>query len=212
MHRPAIADYPRGARMAPRTIDDFELVWMLRGQARLVLADRELTLTPGRLLLVPPGVEHAFVWDERRSCRHGYLHFRPEEVGVRLAREIRCRAMTRHDPLAGLCAHLLWLAREPAGDWAGATRRGLRFLLSLLTAGPLPEDRPDPAPHAPLRTVLTFLRAEWSGLPLRRAVSPSWPPPRVCRAATSAASSARSSASASPRAWSCSVAPARSCC
>lgn len=29
---PSVADYPRGARMRPRVIDDFEFVWMLLGR------------------------------------------------------------------------------------------------------------------------------------------------------------------------------------
>lgn len=56
---PSVADYPQGARMAPRVIDDFEFVWMLRGQARFVAGDEELMLSPGYLLLVPPGVRHS---------------------------------------------------------------------------------------------------------------------------------------------------------
>src|SRR6266508_4442463 len=82
VQRPAVADYPPGARLALRVIDDFELVWMLRGQARFVADDGDVPLAPGRLLLVPPGVRHGFVWDERRASRHGYVHFRPEEVGA----------------------------------------------------------------------------------------------------------------------------------
>ena len=32
MGRPAIADYPAGAQMPPRVLDDFEFVWMLTGR------------------------------------------------------------------------------------------------------------------------------------------------------------------------------------
>jgi AraC family transcriptional regulator len=62
--------------MGPRVIDDSEFVWMLRGQALFVTEGEERPLSPGHLLLVPPGVRHSFVWDRRRASRHGYVHFR----------------------------------------------------------------------------------------------------------------------------------------
>ena len=33
MQRPALADYPAGARLPERVLDDYELVWMVRGRA-----------------------------------------------------------------------------------------------------------------------------------------------------------------------------------
>ena len=161
MRRPAVADYPAGARLATRVIDDYELVWMLRGRARLVTDGAELPLDPGRLLLVPPGLRHGFVWDERRPCRHGYLHFDAAEAGTPLPAGIQVRRMTAHDPLAGLCAHLLWLGPERAGPT-------LRFLLRLFVEGPLPEDQPSSALAGPIATIATHLREEWSNIPLRR--------------------------------------------
>jgi AraC-like DNA-binding protein len=165
MEQPAVADYPPGARMATRVIDDFELVWMQRGQARLLTDDEEWILTPGLLLLVPPGLPHGFEWDQRRRCRHGYQHFRQEEVGVRIPREVHTRRMTQHDPLAGLCAHLLWLGLRPPD---GSIRQTLRFLLTLLVSGPLPDDDPRPAPAGPLTAMIAHLRTIWAVQPLRR--------------------------------------------
>jgi AraC family transcriptional regulator len=160
--RALIADYPPGARLDTRTIDDFELVWMLRGQATLITDEAETALTPGMLVLLPPGVRHGFVWDQRRPCRHGYLHFRLEDVRIRLPREIRVHRMTGHDPLAGLCAHLLWLSTE-----AKPIGHTLRFLLALLIAGSLPTQA-KPAFAGPLQTAITHLREIWANMPLRR--------------------------------------------
>jgi hypothetical protein len=53
MDRPAVADYPAGAGLQPRVIEDFEFVWMLRGRATFVVSE-ETPLSPGELLLVPP--------------------------------------------------------------------------------------------------------------------------------------------------------------
>ncbi len=162
MTQALIADYPPGARLDTRVIDDFELVWMLRGQATLITDDSESTLTPGLLLLLPPGVRHGFAWDERRPCRHGYVHFRQEDAGIKLPKQISVHRMTGHDPLAGLCAHLLWLGAE-----AQPIRPTLKFLLTLLTSGPLPI--PTRTAFAdPTGAVVAHLRETWVNLPLRR--------------------------------------------
>jgi quercetin dioxygenase-like cupin family protein len=60
-------DCPRSRTIRPaprlpwRVLDDDEFVWMLAGQARLTLEDGDLALSPGHLMLVPPGVLHGFV-------------------------------------------------------------------------------------------------------------------------------------------------------
>jgi AraC family transcriptional regulator len=166
--RPAVADYARGARLPARVIDDAEFVWMLRGQARLVTADADLRLSPGQLLLVPPGVRHAFVWDQERASRHGYVHFSPELIEPSQARRVQLRRMTAHDPLAGLCAHLLWLGREQVEGWTGHAGRTLRFLLTLFMSGPLPGDDAERELPRALAAVIDHLRRTWSQMPLRR--------------------------------------------
>jgi AraC-like DNA-binding protein len=165
---PAVADYPAGAEMAPRVIEDFEFVWMLRGRARFVAGDAELALAPGRLLLVPAGIRHRFVWDERGPSRHGYVHFEPERLGRPVVAEVRSRAMSEDDPLGALCAYLLWLGQEQSDGWEDRANRTLGFLLELFTSGPLPSDEPRAKLPAPLIAVVGLLRREWSQMPLRR--------------------------------------------
>jgi AraC family transcriptional regulator len=167
--RPAVADYPSGAHMPTRVIDDYELVWMLRGTARLVTNEGAVDLPPGRLLLLPPAVEHGIEWDRRRPSRHGYVHFGPEHFGRGrpVPRDVQVRAMTPRDPLDGLCAYLLWLGRHD-GDWRPHAHDALRFLLAVFLAGPLPgTDEPPPLP-VPLEAAIAHLRREWAVLPLRR--------------------------------------------
>ena len=184
VQRPAIADYPPGARLPPRVIDDFEFVWMLRGHASLTTGDGDVPLTPGLLLLIPPGLRHAIAWDPTRPSRHGYVHFAPRDIGANPAPELRLRRMTDEDPLAGLCAYLLWLGRgEHDGEhdsgrdgwqgggqdgWQGQVGRTLRFMLALVESGPLPEAQPSPVLVPPLRAAVAHLRREWSRMPLRR--------------------------------------------
>jgi AraC family transcriptional regulator len=168
MERPAIADYPPGAQMPPRVLDDFELVWMLAGQARVMLGGGELPLGPGQLLLVPPGLRHEFHWDPTRPCRHGYVHFVPRGFDGPLPATLELRPMTDDDPLGGLCAYLLWLASAAPDDWQRRSSETLALMLDLFVGGPLP--RPDtPATLAPaLAGALGHLQREWTRMPLRR--------------------------------------------
>lgn len=168
MIRPAVADYPAGAQTPSRMIDDFELVWMLRGRARLVGDAWAWELAPRQLVLVPPGVRHGFVWDERRPCRHGYVHFEPDQLEGAVVGDVRVRAMTGEDPLAGLCAYLLWLGRSDRDDWRPPAQRALRHVLALLVAGPLPTIDPPGSVPAPVSAAIDHLRREWSQMPLHR--------------------------------------------
>ena len=70
---PGVGEFPPGARMPPRVLSDFELVWMVAGTARLV-AEPPLELRPGDLVLLPAGHAHAIEWDDVRPTRHGYVH------------------------------------------------------------------------------------------------------------------------------------------
>jgi AraC-like DNA-binding protein len=179
MPRPAIADYPAGAHVATRVIDDYEIVWLLRGRARFILTGRPeprplngehgraFALEPGVLLLIPPGVRHSFAWDRQRPTRHGYLHFEPTDVTGRPPDGVRVRKMTGDDPLAGLCAHLLWLGLDPHRRH-DAIRRTLSFLVALVTEGPLPGRRPPPTVPRALDASIRLLRTAWADPPLRR--------------------------------------------
>jgi AraC family transcriptional regulator len=168
MERPAQADYPAGAQLGPRVIDDFEFVWMLRGQARVTFDERDLPLAPGHLLLMPPGVRHGFVWDQARTSRHGYVHFEPRCGGRQLAVGPRIRRMTVDDPLAGLCAYLLWLGRTDDRRWRPSVGETLDLMVRLVLSGPLPTADPAPALPPGLSAAVDHLRREWSQPPLRR--------------------------------------------
>lgn len=169
MERPAVADYPPGAQLPWRVLDDYEFVWMLRGQACVTLEDDELSLSPGQLLLLPPGVRHGFVWDQARPSRHGYVHFGPESARPP-PEQVQVRQMTRDDPLAGLCAYLLWLAGTAPEGWQGREkeRETLAFMLRLFVAGPLPQPETVPVLPQALASAVGQLQREWSGMPLRR--------------------------------------------
>ena len=167
MQRPALADYPPGARLAERALDDYEFVWMVRGQAT-VTAAAPFSLRPGQLLLVPPGFRHGFVWDARRPTQHGYFHFAAGDVDRALPAEPCLRDMTPQDPLRGVCAYLLWLGSLDDAGWLPAARAAVDLLVALVADGPLPAtEEPAVLPPA-LRAVVVRLRESWSVRPLPR--------------------------------------------
>lgn len=152
--------------MPERVIDDVEFVWMLRGRARVLSESGELELPAGNMLLVLPGLRHSIVWDPRRESRHGYVHF---EIDTRdgLRGAVRTRRMTEDDPLAGICAYLLWLGRDRPGGWERRAQTTLGFLLDVFVSGPLLSER-NRARLGPFSAVVDLLRSEWSSMPLRR--------------------------------------------
>ena len=168
MERPAIADYPPGARLPERVIDDHEFVWMLRGQARVTSADGEMPLSPGQLLLVPPGIRHGFAWDQTHASRHGYVHFQPRDEEAGDGGALRVRPMTADDPLAALCAYVLWLGLAEGHEWREPAQDALDFMVRLFRQGPLPHPQPPTVLAPALAAGLHHLQRTWAHMPLRR--------------------------------------------
>jgi AraC family transcriptional regulator len=164
--RPTTADYPPGTGLPSRVIEDFEFVWMLQGVAQFT-ADEDIALEPGELLLVPPGVRHRFQWDQARPSRHGYVHFAPTDVNTVVVPEVRLIQMSS-DPMAGLCAYLLWIGGSNHEGWQNRVRLTLEFMLTLVQSGPLPGVADAPALSRPMHAAISHLQGTWSHPPLRR--------------------------------------------
>lgn len=159
--RAEVVDYPPGSRFGPRTLDDFELVWLLAGSATRRCASRVDHLRPGSVLLARPGEVETYQWDPDRPTRHAYVHFdftaRPATAGWPVARH-----PAPDDLLAALCRHLLWLrSAEPPGA-ADRFADVLPLLLSTFLAEPASEEPPIPAP---ILAAVGFLRERWAAGP-----------------------------------------------
>ncbi|GLW11717.1 hypothetical protein Misp01_68450 [Microtetraspora sp. NBRC 13810] len=159
---PTVAHYSRGATFGPRTLVDFELVWMVTGTARWRRLDvpDERELAPGDLLLVRPGMRDEFAWDARSPCAHGYVH-------VSISPEVDTggwplvRPTAAPSPLAGLLSYLLWLADEGGTGSRDRIEEVLGTLIGIFVRGPLPERRDRPEPAA-LAAALDWVRATWA--------------------------------------------------
>jgi AraC-like DNA-binding protein len=157
-----VGNYPPGATFGPRTLRDFELVWMLGGSCRWRRLDRaaELTLRPGTLLLLRPGMRDEFHWDPRGASSHGYVHFSLDAgpAATDTGRWPLHRPVT--GPLEAWLSYLLWLNTADTTDaWI---EQMLTSLVRVFVAGPLPAT-PDAPEPAPLVAALDHVRRQWDG-------------------------------------------------
>ncbi len=75
-----VATYPAGATFGPRRMREFELVWMIEGDALYRYDERELPAPQGSMVLCRPGWVDFFRWDPTRRTRHGFYHFSIESI------------------------------------------------------------------------------------------------------------------------------------
>ncbi len=148
-----VAVYPPGASFGPRTLRDFEFVWMLEGDAQYSRENEGENTTiaapAGTLILCRPAARDSFRWDAQKRTRHAFFHFkirRNSEKWASFASWPITRPIGDDTVLAPLFRHILtW---RGAGD---ALQRELAATLLLrafvtgetsigdLTPAPLPE-------------------------------------------------------------------------
>ena len=165
--------------MSLRVLDDWELVWLLRGRATLT-GDPDFDLWAGDLVVIPAGHPHGFDWNLHGETEHGYVHFDLTDVtdGLSATDERALEAatggppvhlaMTKQDPLSGLCAYLLWLgATEPTG-WQPAVAQTVRQILLHAFSRPHPSAVYGDPLAEPVQLAVAHLRQAWSAPPLAR--------------------------------------------
>lgn len=155
-------DYPPGATFGPRTLTDFELVWLLRGSARWNCGLRELELVPGSLLLIRPGMRDEFHWDRERVTTHAYAHFTIDGPPSPPESWPLVRNLVHDDPLAGLFRYLLWLRGAEPRNWRPRAAEVVGLLVATFVGGPLPETGDvAPIPTA-VEAVVEHVRRQWT--------------------------------------------------
>ena len=115
-----VATYPPGASFGPRRMRDWELVWLMRGDAEYRWGETSVAAPEGSVVLCRPGATDFFRWDPRRQTRHAFVHFQIE--GVLQGRpDLRDWPFVREgeedDVIRPLFRHLLtWAGRGDAGQ------------------------------------------------------------------------------------------------
>jgi len=67
--------YQPGDRLGPRTLQDFELVYMIEGHAAYECDGTSYSVEPGMFILARPGFSEIYRWDTEHPTRHAYFHF-----------------------------------------------------------------------------------------------------------------------------------------
>lgn len=157
--------YRAGEELRPRLLTDYELVYMIKGQAHHTTGGRTYTVPPGAMLLGQPGEREHYQWDTTQVTRHAYFHFNleihpadwpsPEAwPRIRIAPFPVVIALFRHI-LQHIYRHADWPATPPTPDLC-------RLVAALLDAFFEPpgahetffeRDRPEP-----VRRVLQWMR------------------------------------------------------
>jgi AraC-like DNA-binding protein len=70
-----VATYPPGATFGPRTMRDYEFVWIIEGEVEYRWGAQSVAAPSGAIVLCRPGAVDFFRWDPRQRTRHGYFHF-----------------------------------------------------------------------------------------------------------------------------------------
>ena len=167
-----VADYRPGGVLGPRTLHDYELVWLLSGAATWRLERRRgddlvtqtHLLRPGTITLARPGDRDRYQWDPQRGCRHAYLHFRIDTPGGLPPADgwPTVRAITDSAVLDGLTSYLTELADVPT---AAARRRSdqvAAFLLDVFISGPFaPEAGNGPTIPSLLERLVSQVASTW---------------------------------------------------
>jgi len=161
---PTVADYPPGSTFGPRDARSYQFVWLLRGSATWRCADPDhpvrLPLTPGKLLLIRPGMRDEFRWDPRVPTRHAYVHF--TLTGLEPASWPLVRDLTgRHDPMGALCQYLLWLGAACPPSWEAQAAETLRLLVLTFLTESAPAAPTSPLPE-PVVAMMHAVRDRWS--------------------------------------------------
>lgn len=161
---PAVAEYPAGSTFGPRTLGDFEFVWLYDGSATWHCRDRVVSLARGVLLLARPGMRDRFEWDHNRASRHGYAHFTVLDRGTLPPPDAWpiVREIAPDGPVPALIRYLLWLVQEPDDSWRERAEEILALLVSLFVRGPLPDSSLTQQFPPQLVAVLEHVRSRWA--------------------------------------------------
>lgn len=161
-----LAAYPPGATFGPRTLRDFEFVWIVEGDVEWTVDGQRVSAPPGTLMLARPGQQDGFRWDPLRRTRHGFFHFMIHQLGATLPAQSTwplSRQLPENDILRPLFHHLGWLlgrtddvAREQA---QGVMRQALiAYLTGLLGTS----DVSDHAHHPLVDRALEHVQEQWA--------------------------------------------------
>ncbi len=162
-----LAVYPAGATFGPRTIGDYEFVWVVDGEVAWTVDGVEHAAPPGTVTLVRPGMRDSYRWDQRRDSRHGFVHFSLDLADADCPPPAQWPLLRRYggdSVVPTLLRHLLRVVEQRGPSWEElAQGAGRQALLAFLAGGDgVAGDEMPQVPPAVGRALLR-LREAWQG-------------------------------------------------
>jgi len=115
-----VASYEAGDVLGPRLLPDYELVWVIEGQADNERADGSFHIPAGSAFLATPCRRETYRWHPGDATFHGFLHFAFDAAPAHWpALEPTVCALGDDDPVKALFRYLL-------EQWCRAERRNQR--------------------------------------------------------------------------------------
>ncbi len=161
-----LAVYPPGATFGPRTLRDFEFVWIIDGNVEWEVDGQRIPAPPGTVMLARPGQRDGFRWDPAHRTRHGFFHFLVHPHGATLPAQSRwplSRLLPENDIIRPLFHHLGWLlGREDDGAKEQAQGIMRQALVAYLTGLVGTSDEGDHDRHPLVERALEHVQEQWA--------------------------------------------------
>ncbi len=161
-----LAVYPPGTTFGPRLLHDFEFVWIIDGDV-VFEADGVAHPAPtGTVILSRPGMRDGYIWDAKRTSRHGFFHFTIERNGAELPPERDwplLRQLRHDDVLLPLFHHLDWLLTAHPPSWEALAQGAMRHaLVAFLSGSTSCAAEPEGALHPTMERAMAHVQRTWA--------------------------------------------------
>ncbi|MCW8129913.1 MAG: helix-turn-helix domain-containing protein [Planctomycetota bacterium] len=137
-HGAGWATLPPGATFGPRTLKDYEFLWMLEGHSIAEWDGVRYDLPPGSFSLIRPGTRDYYEWDKKVKTQGVYVHFYFKHRGLALPPESAwpaTRVLPEGDVLRPLMRHVLWLLDHRSPERMERVQSAMRLMLGAYLSG-----------------------------------------------------------------------------
>lgn len=144
-----LAVYPPGGAIEPRTLRDYEFVYLLDGSAAWRVDGSLQRIRPGMVTLMRPGMREAWDFDRQRQSRHHFIHFQIDRHGARLPAQASwplLRVPPVDNLFGPLFAHLAQCLVHRGAWWEARAQAAMRLILLAFLSGEdgfIRDDNPD---------------------------------------------------------------------